>query len=451
MAMHFGGYEFIRNACLSLFTSSEYGFTSSAAFPFANALVSPFSVLLLIGYGQQLEACGPRGALFRTTAASIAFIGISCSLLWAFHFWGLPKVCSQVLVGATFLFQNSYQYLLYAQHWSYVSSVLTPDEGARWFTIITGSSSLFCSAMGSIVPYLLPHTGLLGLMALTMVTLTGTLLFSDTAYGLSQKHGFDPSEQKKDKTKKDDPTAVENKKSDVGRVTKATNLFRRVPTMAALFTETISFQTLNTVLNVAFITALKVQIPDDITRSAYTSRTYSLINGMSAILQFLVLPPIVKRLEPSFIWRFMPFLPLLACGSLWFAKELNLSFLAAAYCVGKILDYSLRSVVYVMVYQPLDYESRYRGKEIIGVFGSRFGKSGMSLILSGLTLVGWTGLPQLLQYALATNLAWLGSTWWLAGLLPTKSEAQAIVEDRQAHDGGKKPKDKDQTTKSKNE
>ena len=434
MALHFGGYEFIRNSCLSLFTSTDYGFTSPAAFPLCNALVSPFSILLLWGYGQQLEAAGPRGALYRTTAASIAFIGLSAASQWACRYWELPRILSQALIAVTFLFQNSYQYLLYTQHWSYLSSVLTPDEGARWFTVITGSSTLLCSAMGQLVPFILPHTGLLGLLASTMITLTGTLLFSDAAYGLAQKHGFDPSEQKKKESK--EHTKTEKK----GRVGEALSLFRRNPTMAALFTETISFQTLNTILNVAFVTALKAQIPDDLARSAYTSRIYSLINGLSATLQFVVLPTLVKRLEPSLLWRLMPVFPLLACGSLCFrdVADLNLSVLTAAYCTGKILDYSLRGVIYVMAYQHQDYESRYVGKEIVGVFGSRFGKSGMSLILSALTMVGWTGLPQLLQYSLGSSVAWLSSTWWLSSLLPTKAEAQAMVEARQKGDEKKK-------------
>ena len=34
------------------------------------------------------------------------------------------------------------------------------------------------------------------------------------------------------------------------------------------------------------------------------------------------------------------------------------------------------------MYLPLDFESRYLGKEIVGVLASRCGKSGMSLVLS---------------------------------------------------------------------
>ena len=51
------------------------------------------------------------------------------------------------------------------------------------------------------------------------------------------------------------------------------------------------------------------------------------------------------------------------------------------------MDYSLRNILAELVYVPLDFESRYVGKEIIAVFANRFGKSGMALILSGLNFI----------------------------------------------------------------
>jgi hypothetical protein len=50
MALHFGGYEFARSANMALFTSTQTGFTGPTAFPLAMACVSPFSVILLMGY-----------------------------------------------------------------------------------------------------------------------------------------------------------------------------------------------------------------------------------------------------------------------------------------------------------------------------------------------------------------------------------------------------------------
>jgi ATP/ADP translocase len=380
MALHFGGYEFFRNACLALFTSSEYGFSNAAAFSLANALVSPFSLILLWFYARQLAQGGPRAALRTTTRGSIAFILLAAGALKVCRLAALPVYVGQAIIAVTFLFQNSYQYLLYTQHWSFVGSVLTPAQGARWFPALAGCSSLFCSGTSSCVPVLVPRTGILGLMALTTLTLTACAWASDRAYAIAQTHGFDPAEQLQEQ-KKDAKTSASS--ADQGRLGTALALFRRVPTLSVLFCEVLTFQSLSTILNVCFVRTLKLEIPGDVARTAYTGRFYGLVNAVSAALQFLVLPLAMKYAEPAWIWRLMPVLPLAFCVLQMVRtveQSSSLALVAAAVFLCKTLDYALRSVVYPMVYQPLDFESRYVGKEIIGVFGSRFGKSGMSLL-----------------------------------------------------------------------
>lgn len=377
MSLHFGGYEFFRNACLALFTSSDYGFQSPAAYPLANALVSPFSLILLWFYSQQLFQRGPRVALRSTTIMSIVFILTSSGLLQLCQAGNLPSHFGQVAVGLTFLFQNSYQYLLYTQQWSFAGSVLTPDEGSRWFPALAGFSSVVCSVTSSLVPFILPHSGILGLMALTSVTLLGCGILGDIAYKISQKHGFDPAKQMQEQQQSKHAKEAD---TNEGRIGKAISLFRRVPTLSVLFLEVISFQSLSTILNVAFIQTLKQQIPDDVTRAGYSGRFYGLVNAVSAALQFLVLPLCMKYAEPAWIWRLMPVVPLAFCGLQVSQATSSLFLVAGAVFLCKTIDYSIRSVVYPMVYQPLDFESRFMGKEVIGVFGSRFGKSGMSLM-----------------------------------------------------------------------
>jgi hypothetical protein len=349
MALHFGGYEFIRNSCLALFTSGTLGFTSSAAFPLANGLISPFSVGLLYLYTQQLDAHGPRIALWRSTLGSIVAIALFASSIALCQMVGsLPRFVSQALVGLAFLFQSSYQYLLYTQQWSFVASLMTPDEGSRWFATIAGVSSVVSSAFGSLLPYLVPRTKLLGLMALTCVTLTGSLLCQEHAYELAHRHGFDPSIQRKAV-----PTSHGEfpNKVATNRFDKARQLFSRVPTLRALFWEVISFQSLNTILNVAFVVALKATIPNDLDRSSYTGRLYSSINAVSAAIQFLVLPTVMKFAEPIWIWRLMPVVPVIVCALQAAKSTHSLTLLAAAFFLSKTLDYSVRSVVYAMVYQ----------------------------------------------------------------------------------------------------
>jgi hypothetical protein len=86
-----------------------------------------------------------------------------------------------------------------------------------------------------------------------------------------------------------------------------------VPTLGVLFAEVLSFQSFNTILNVAFVRSLKQDIVDDQLRAAYTGQFYSAINAVSALLQFVVVPLCLKYAEPAMIWRLMPLIPLAVC------------------------------------------------------------------------------------------------------------------------------------------
>ena len=77
-----------------------------------------------------------------------------------------------------------------------------------------------------------------------------------------------------------------------------------------------------------------------------------------------------------------------------------------------------------MVYVPLDFDSRYVGKEVIGVFGYRFGKSGTSLAVSALTSQFQFGLGELSWMTTVAAGWWLRCTWKLSNLVPTKAEAE---------------------------
>ena len=60
------------------------------------------------------------------------------------------------------------------------------------------------------------------------------------------------------------------------------------------------------------------------------------------------------------------------------------------------------------MYVPLDFDSRFLGKEIIGVFANRFGKSGISIILSMITsFYGDLDVSQLSLLTTAASTVWL--------------------------------------------
>ena len=145
LILHFGGYEFMRNSCLALFTSREFGFTSASAFPLANGLILPFSLVMLWIYSRIMDAHGPRGTLRKTTLGSLCFVLATVASLTVPTDAAVNRQFQRAVVGVAFLFQNTYQHLLQTQHWSFMSSVVDPEHGARWFPTLAGLSSMFAS------------------------------------------------------------------------------------------------------------------------------------------------------------------------------------------------------------------------------------------------------------------------------------------------------------------
>lgn len=306
-----------------------------------------------------------------------------------------------------------------------------------------------CTLTGTLVKPLVNSIGLIGMVACNCLFLLVSLICSDRAYQLSEMHGFDPAVTKQQQQQKKidaenakKPASAQSAGSTVAAddksqslLWKAKDLFSRVPTLGALFSEVLTFQAMSVILNIAMVTQLKNTMPSDVDRAAWTGRLFASVSGVSGLLQFLVIPFCLKLVEPRLVWRVMPIIPLF-CSIFQSLQGSNpaLSILALSFFAAKTMDYSIRGVVTEMTYQPLDFDSRYLGKEIIGVFGSRFGKSGVSLILSFLAYaVPNFGIYHLSQISVVASLAWLCTSFWLSHLVPKKSEAQeAFLEQRRA-------------------
>jgi len=228
-------------------------------------------------------------------------------------------------------------------------------------------------------------------------------------------------------------------------------LFQTSPTLAGLFCEVITFQALSTILNVCFVRQLRESIPIDGARASFTGKFYSGVNGFSCVMQFFIFPLLRKYLEPQMVYRFLPLLlmPLLSYAA-FFTTSVSAAAAAAvptsglwiatiAFFALKTTDYSIRNLANEMVYQPLDFDARYLGKEVIGVFANRFGKSGTSMILSGLTTIfgfAVTSTRPLSQLAVAVGGIWSVCSIYLSNHVITNRQAEEQVRQQRRSTNG---------------
>lgn len=446
MSLHYLAYSLARPSTLALFTSNTVGFASyPGAFPLAMALVSPTSLVLLAYYTFCLEKAGPKGALRRTSwlcSLTLILCPILIETLGRINNQDYSTIIRMV-VGAVFVFREAYVQLLTSQYWSFMSSVLTPAQSSKWFAPISGLTSITSAIAGWFMSTLVKKIGLNGVLMSSGLLLSTSLIFASKAYHLSELHGFNPADElikrheskqqpvannkkkKGGRGKVPEPAVVEVKKeTKEGILSKASNLFGRVPVLKSLFVEILACQGLSTLLNVLFVTKLSQSIVDDSQRAGWMGKFFATINIISCVLQFGILPQLMSVVEPSALWRLMP---LLMLGLTSFqASEVDPSLLlvSGSFMAMKTMEFSVRRMLDELVYVPLDFDSRYLGKEIIGVFGYRFGKSGMSLALSGLTsLYGNFGLQQLSYLTTGASVIWLASAWQLSNRVLTRSEA----------------------------
>ncbi len=174
MSLHYLSYSIARPSTIALFTSAKTGFAGNkAAFPFAMAFISPASLGLLLLYGKILGAAGPRGAIRQTTFLVAAVLWASASLVYLLSdvidtsimipLFGIAKIpLLQALVGALFIFRESYVQLLTSQYWSFMASILTPDQSAKWFSPISGLTSITSAFAGLGVRRVVKSVGLPG-------------------------------------------------------------------------------------------------------------------------------------------------------------------------------------------------------------------------------------------------------------------------------------------------
>lgn len=428
MALHYLGYSFARSITVALFTSASTGYRWPGAFPFAMAFVSPVSLLLLLGYGRVLERCGPRATLKRTTAyCATAILAASAGMevlsRSEVSFFGIPAM--KFITGPLFVFRESYVQLLTSQYWSFMASVLTPNQSAKWFAPIAGLTSIASAVGGMATSQLTAHFGLFGTLACTGFALFSSLVATESAYSIAEANGFNPANQ----SQKDSKNANKGQKSEdhdkLGMIGITRKIFARVPVLRALFLEILASQGLATVLNCCFVHSLGASIPDDTIRAGWIGNFYALINLISMTLQFGVLPMLMQLIEPKDLWRCIPIFSLACTSFQALQKDPSLYVVSGSLLVMKVLEYSARRMLDEMVYVPLDFESRFVGKEVIGIFGYRFGKSLMSLSLSGLTSAfGNFNLQQLSILSDVAALLWVKTAWDLSALVPTRKEAQ---------------------------
>jgi AAA family ATP:ADP antiporter len=374
------GYEFLRSPANTLFKAA-YG---KAALPYVTALVPVGVIAAVYVYGKLLSWVGPRRTLLATTAGSAGLIGLLYAAIQRWHF--MPAT------WALYVLKEAYIVLIIEQYWSYLNSTLGTETAKKVNGPVCGIAGL-----GSVVGAWLVGRSAerLGAVAFVGFAAGATVVAGVVSDFVYWRCGAPRGEERATKARRHEAVA-----GDVMGL----RLFRGFPVLGVLLAVVVVTQVVSTVLDFDFQGILQDRIPAVDRQTAWSGNFFALLNAVALGMQFVAAPLLLRAVPLPAVQVGIPCvhlgtcLYLLARPSLWSA--------GVAFLVFKAIDYSIFRAAKEILYIPLPFDARYRAKEVIDVFGYRFGKGGTSVVVSAVQQAVIVGERALTVAALAGVFVW---------------------------------------------
>jgi ATP:ADP antiporter, AAA family len=189
-----------------------------------------------------------------------------------------------------------------------------------------------------------------------------------------------------------------------GTIAEAVALFRRERFLLWLLGLVATVQIVVTLVDYLFAGAAVAAYPATDARTAFLGHVYAAVDLGSLVLQ-VGTAGALRLLGLG--GTLLSFPALLGATLLAFAATPAVAVVAAAKWTSKALDYSLFRAAKEILYIPLDYEAKTRGKAIVDILGYRLAKAAASaLVLLAAALASWA----VLAATLALVALWTGIT-----------------------------------------
>jgi AAA family ATP:ADP antiporter len=380
------GYEFIRSASTVLFKTA-YG---ADKLPVVLAIM-PLAVFGgVAGYGRLLSMLGPRQTL-RVTSLGAGSVIFLCYLA--------IMGGSDIATGILYIVKEFYIVLLIEQYWSYINSSLQTDTARRLNGPITGVAGLGGATGGILVAQFAVSLGTETLLVIAAVSVIPALCVAEIAYHFNGE-----------------PTVTKRESSHMGW-----SLFRGSRILRYLLAIVVSSQIVSAVLDLKFQELLSVRFIGEMNEeTAFQGWFFGTLNSSVLVLQFILAPILLSFLSLRLVHILMPLIHL---STITVAIiEPTIFTVGLAFFMFKAFDYSVFRAAKEIVYIPLSYDTRYRAKEVIDVFGYRTGKGGSSVVIVLLQRAG------ILMGNYYTWIAFTAAALWLTLIFPLTHDVEALAD-----------------------
>ena len=144
-------------------------------------------------------------------------------------------------------------------------------------------------------------------------------------------------------------------------------------------------QFVTALIDLQFNQVLETEVTKLDLRTAYFGKFFAVTNVVSLILQFVISAPMLHFLGLFLTLLLVPALTGLGSFGFFFASSMVVVF--AIKTTNKSLTYSIFRSAKEILYIPLSYMEKYKGKSFIDMFIYRFSKAAIALVIIGLQAV----------------------------------------------------------------
>lgn len=349
------GYEMARSASSSIFLAHY----PASRLTEALMLVPLVMIALTFTISWLLRRFGPSA----TYALTLIVSGL---MLAAAAFAARRNVPGSAFM--LYVFAQAYIVLIVEQSWAFINSLFTTDDGKRWNGVIIAATTA-----GSIIGGVL--TGLLSrrIGSEQIVICAAALTAAAVLFSLRAFRQAGPVRMAADRQPE--------------RLTDhfAWDLLRADPTLGRLALMVIASQSISVLFDIAFHRSLQAAMPLQEPRTAFLGYFWAGVNAVAFTLQLGLCPRLLKRYQVRLILAAIPLLYGTAALVGVFLPLLPV--LGAALFLSKTVDYSVLRASKEVLYVPLPFNARYRGKLTIDALLYRSTKGVASALLSLAALV----------------------------------------------------------------
>lgn len=356
-------YSFIRPVCESLFLSS-WGASKMPHVWIISALATAAVVWV---YNKFVVSARPSWLFAVSNFLAVAFF-----LLFYLYFSAENKGFSLM----AFIVKDIYVVILIEQLWTFCDTTFSEKRAKILYGFLAGG----CSVGGIVASVMTSElAAVMGSKNLIFVG-CGALLLGVWLFVYANGKGGGILERAREKGAVD---AAEDEKK--GSIWGGFDVVLKSKYLILICVMLMLSQFVTALIGLQFNQVLEVQVTDLDLRTAYLARFYGATNVIALVLQFGISAPMLHFLGLLLSLVLVP--AIMGAGSLAFFFAPTMGVLFGTRLANKSLTYSIFRSAKEILYIPLSYIEKYKGKAVIDMFIYRFAKGGIGAVIIGMQAV----------------------------------------------------------------